>query len=176
MTSRHKAHLPWNCGIGLGQVAVAIPGKGFRSWKHLGTKGWFGWRANRPHPTRWITTMQWGDYSVSSTHAPPGVDAYPKGLRGKADRVAAWISFVRAFRRWAKHTNPGAFVVAADWNDQPWRRGPFSIRWLARKTGAEIVGDGIDYLLVRGVQAKHITTIPGGPGMDHDAQLFEIGD
>lgn len=164
----------WSTGIGLGQVAVAVNGGRPRSWVKLGNKTWFGWRANKEHPTRWMTFIK-EPFLIGSTHAPPGVDATQKGLKGKADRVLAWVSFVRAFRRWAKK-NPGPFVVAADWNDQPFKRGPFSIRWLAKKTNAKIVGHGIDYLLVRGVQAKHVTCVPAGPGMDHDAHVFEIED
>lgn len=174
MTLRHSRALPWRAGLALGQVGVATPGREARSWVKMGNKTWFGWRTKRQHPSRWMTLIN-EPFPIGSTHAPPGVDANPKGLKGKADRARAWVSFVRAFRRWAKR-NPGPFVVAADWNDQPWRRGPFSINWLARKTGARVVGHGIDYLLVRGVQASHIECIPAGPGMDHDAHLFEIGD
>lgn len=173
-TRGHLNALSWTTGIGLGQVSVAAPTPRQRAYVRMGTKKWFGWRTQRQHPSRWMALVR-KPFPIGSTHAPPGVDATPKGLKGKADRVRAWISFVRAFRRWAKR-NPGPFVVAADWNDQPWHRGPFSVRWLARKTQSRIVGHGIDYLLVRDVQAQHIATIPAGPGMDHDAHLFEIGD
>lgn len=174
VTRAHARALPWFAGIALGQVSVASPVRRKRRWAKMGNKTWYGWRAKREHPSRWMNWVE-APFPIGSTHAPPGVDVTPKGLRGKADRVAAWISFVRAFRRWAK-ANPGPFVVAADWNDQPFKRGMFSIKWLARKTDARIVGHGIDYLLVRGVQAKHIACIPAGPGMDHDAHLFEIED
>lgn len=172
-TRAHLGALSWTTGIGLGQVSVATPKPRQRAYVRMGNKTWFGWRSGRQHPSRWMALIR-APYPIGSTHAPPGVDATPKGLRGKADRTIAWVSFVRAFRRWAKR-NPGPFIVAADWNDQPWRRGPFSIKWLARKTGAKIVGHGIDFLLVRGAEAHHVACIPAGPGMDHDAHVFEIG-
>lgn len=140
----------------------------------LGKKGWFGWRVSRSHPPSSMTTVKLPGVTIGSTHAPPGVDAYPSGLRGKADRVAAWVAFVRAFRRWAK-VNPGPFVVFADWNDPAWRRGQYSIHWLAKKTGAQIVTrGGIDYALVRGCRVSGAERVPGGPGMDHPAYLCDI--
>lgn len=140
----------------------------------MGRKGWFGWRVKRQHSPSSMTTVSLPGVTIGSTHAPPGVDAYPSGLRGKADRVAAWIAFVKAFRRWAK-ANPGPFVVFADWNDPAWRRGPFSINWLAQKTGSHIVTrGGIDYALVRGCRVSEVRRAPGGPGMDHDVFLCDI--
>jgi hypothetical protein len=140
----------------------------------LGRKGWFGWRVSQPHPPSSLTVITLPGVTIGSTHAPPGVDAYPSGLKGKADRVAAWIAFVKAFRRWAK-ANPGPFVVFADWNDPASRRGLYSIHWLAKKTGAHIVTrGGIDYALVRGCRVSGAAKAPGGPGMDHDVFLCDI--
>jgi hypothetical protein len=142
----------------------------------LGRKGWFGWRVSKPHPPSSMTTVKTPGVTIGSTHAPPGVDAFPSGLKGKADRVAAWIAFVKAFRRWAK-ANPGPFVVFADWNDPAWRRGPFSIHWLAKKTGARMVTrGGIDYALVRDCRVTDAEKAPGGPGMDHGVFLLDILD
>lgn len=142
----------------------------------LGRKGWYGWRVSKPHPPSSMTTVKLPGVTIGSTHPPPGVDAYPSGLRGKADRVAAWIAFVKAFRRWAK-ANPEPFVVFADWNDPAWRRGLYSIHWLAKKCGARIVTrGGIDYALVRGCRVTDAERVPGGPGMDHDAFLVSILD
>jgi hypothetical protein len=140
----------------------------------MGRKGWFGWQVSRPHPPSSMTTVALPGVTIGSTHAPPGVDAYPTGLRGKADRVLAWIAFVKAVRRWAKR-NPGPFVIFADWNDPAWRRGRYSIHWLAKKVGARIVTrGGIDYALVRGCRVTGAEKVPGGPGMDHDAFIAEI--
>jgi hypothetical protein len=141
----------------------------------VGRKGWFGWRTGRQHAPRSLTYVALeGGLAFASTHAPPGVDAGPDGLRGVLDRRLAWIAFVRAVRRWTKRHD--RFVIAADWNDPHRNRGLFSIDWLCRKTGATPRGAGIDYVIRRGALVWDLRRIPGAPGTDHDALLFKVKD
>jgi hypothetical protein len=139
----------------------------------VGRKGWFGWRTGRPHAPRSLTYVGLGGGLVfASTHAPPGVDVGPTGLRGVADRRLAWVAFIRAVRRWTKRHEQ--FVIAADWNEPHRNRGRLSVNWLCRKTGATPRGSGIDYVVTRGARVWDLRRIPGAPGTDHDALLFKV--
>lgn len=47
----------------------------------------------------------------------------------------------------------GPLVLIGDWNKSPHRKGAFTPRTLAKAVGGRIVGDGIDFAIVRGLDA-----------------------
>jgi hypothetical protein len=131
-------------------------------------------RPGRPglHWARKMVSARVGQPRVGALHLPPG----PFGPRYPLRR-AAYHGAARRIKRLVIRWNQQgrAWVLAGDWNKPKRERGSWVVpspAWIARTTGAKIVGDGIDYVMARGVKITRYRRINHG-NSDHEPVLFD---
>lgn len=115
---------------------------------------------------------------VGAVHLPPG----PFGPRFPLRRRAHHASLRRLYRigrRWNRRRRDGRplpWLLPGDWNmtrDVPGTWISPSPRWLADQLGAEITGNGIDYVMHRGCQVSNLRRVDHGTS-DHLPLVFDV--
>jgi exonuclease III len=131
-------------------------------------------RPGRPglHAPRKMVSARVRRIRVGSVHLPPG----PFGPRYPLRRAAFHAAARRTKRLAARWNELGrSWVLAGDWNKPKREKGSWLVpspAWIARKTGAKIVGDGIDFVMAKGVKISNYRRIKHG-NSDHEPVLFD---
>ncbi len=115
---------------------------------------------------------------VGAVHLPPGPFGPRFPLRRRAFRVA--VRRLRQIgRRWnqrRRNGRPLPWLLPGDWNMRREQAGSWlspSPRWLADQLGAEITGNGIDYVMHRGCQVSNLRRVDHGTS-DHLPLVFDV--
>jgi len=159
-------------GIGTaGRDSAVISRKGIptgvKRVHRLERRGWER-RAGRPglHHSRSAVSRPVRGVKFLSAHLPP--PAGPRQPLRLAASLASWATLHRLAQRWTSNDRP--WVMAGDWNARP---DSDLAQGLANAVGADITGNGIDWVMSRGVLVNQLRRIEHGSS-DHRPVLFEV--